>query len=322
CAANVEVSTDVNSCSASGVVLNDPATDDNCGVASVTNNAPTVYLIGDTDVTWTVTDTAGLTNTCVQVVTVVDGVNPTISCAANIEVSTDANSCSATGVVLDDPTTDDNCGVASVTNNAPSEYLLGDNLVTWTVTDDSGNVNTCVQTVTVVDDMDPELTCPADLTEIVNQGELFTIPDYTGDATATDNCTASPVITQDPIAGTEVGEGVTVITMTTIDDSGNDATCTFELTVDELLGINDSEFSNGIQLLPNPTSGVIRLINNGSEALVSATIIDVNGRIIQVKNLSNSTTETMISLEAYASGMYFVKVEGESNTLIKRIIRE
>lgn len=321
CAANVEISTDANSCTASGVVLTDPTTDDNCGVASVTNDAPAIFLIGDTDVTWTVTDTAGLTNTCVQVVTVVDGINPTISCAANVEVNTDAGTCTAT-VVLADPTTDDNCGVASVTNDAPAVFDLGDTVVTWTVTDDSGNVNTCEQTVTVVDNIDPELTCPADLVVTVDAGELYTIPDYTGDATATDNCTASPAISQDPIAGTEVGVGVTVITITAIDDSGNEATCTFDLTVDELLGVNDSEFNNSIQLLPNPTSGVIRLINNGSEELVKATIIDVNGRIIQVKNLTNSTSETLISLEAYASGMYFVKVEGATHTLIKRVIRE
>jgi extracellular elastinolytic metalloproteinase len=322
CDANVEISADANTCSASGVVLTDPVTSDNCGVASVTNDAPSTFPLGNTDVTWTVTDTAGLTNTCIQTVTVVDDVNPTISCAANVEISTDVDACSASGVVLTDPSTDDNCGIATVTNDAPAVYLIGDTDVTWTVTDTAGLTTTCVQVVTVVDTMDPELTCPSDLTEIVNEGELFTIPDYTGGATATDNCTTSPTITQDPIAGTEVGEGVTVITMTAVDDAGNEGTCVFELTVEELLGTNDSEFNNSIQLLPNPTRGIVNLINNSSEQLVSATIIDVNGRIIQVKSLSNATSEIMISLEAYASGMYFVKVEGVSHTLIKRIIRE
>ncbi|MEZ5021005.1 MAG: hypothetical protein R2756_12985 [Bacteroidales bacterium] len=49
-----------------------------------------------------------------------DTQNPTITCPADvITVPADAGQCYATGVALGSPTTADNCGVATVTNNAP-----------------------------------------------------------------------------------------------------------------------------------------------------------------------------------------------------------
>jgi hypothetical protein len=117
CPANVAVNTNTG-CTATGVALGTPTTADNCGVASVTNNAPGAFAIGVTSVTWTVTDNSGNTATCIQTVTVSDNVNPTITCPANVTATTNTG-CTATGVALGTPTTADNCGVASVTNNAP-----------------------------------------------------------------------------------------------------------------------------------------------------------------------------------------------------------
>ncbi|MBK7112000.1 MAG: HYR domain-containing protein [Flavobacteriales bacterium] len=54
-------------------------------MASVTNDAPAVFLIGATTVTWTVTDNAGLTATCTQTVTVSDNVPPTITCPVDAQ---------------------------------------------------------------------------------------------------------------------------------------------------------------------------------------------------------------------------------------------
>jgi len=69
--ANDTVFVNTNSCvGVSGVSLGTPATGDNCGVASVTNNAPTTFPLGNTTVTWTVTDVSGNTNTAAQIVVV------------------------------------------------------------------------------------------------------------------------------------------------------------------------------------------------------------------------------------------------------------
>ena len=172
CPPNVVVSTDPGTCSATNVALGVPAaTNDNCGILSVTNDAPAVFLKGTTTVTWTATDTSGNTNSCTQTVTVKDTQPPTITCPANVMVSTDPGTCSATNVALGMPlATNDNCGILSVTNDAPAVFPMGTTTVTWTVTDTSGNTDACTQTVTVNDTEPPTITCPANVVVSTNPG--------------------------------------------------------------------------------------------------------------------------------------------------------
>lgn len=86
-----------------------------------------------------------------------DDENPTITCPADVSVNTDPGSDVATGVALGNPTTDDNDGVAFVSNDAPASFSIGDTVVNWTVTDSAGNTATCTQTVTVSADVKLEL---------------------------------------------------------------------------------------------------------------------------------------------------------------------
>jgi len=107
---------------------------------------------------------------------------------------------------------------------------LGENTVTVTAMQD-GETATCTAIVTVVDDLPPVVVCPDDM--MVQTGDASVpLPDFTVDATATDNCTDPLVITQDPAAGTAVDVGTSVtVTLTSTDGAGNDGTCTFEYTV-------------------------------------------------------------------------------------------
>jgi hypothetical protein len=49
---------------------------------SFTNNAPPIFLVGSTPVTWTATDASGNTATVSHHVTVVDAVAPAVSCVS------------------------------------------------------------------------------------------------------------------------------------------------------------------------------------------------------------------------------------------------
>lgn len=179
------------------------------------------------------------------------------------------------------------------------------------------------ETIVTVDAEDPSVTCPANTTENTPVGVPFTLPDYTPLASATDNCTGTaPVLTQSPASGTQVGPGVTVITITATDAAGNASDCTFEVDVVEILGVNDNVLSNQIQLYPNPTQGDLILINSGTELLVKATIIDVNGRIIETFDLRNAGAETSMSVESLSTGMYFVQIESESTSIVKQIVKQ
>jgi hypothetical protein len=97
CPANVVVSNDVGQCYASGVALGTPTTGDNCGVALVVSNAPIQFPIGNTTVMWTVTDNSGLTNTCNQIVTVIDQQAPAINALTATQTG---NVLNCAGVVL------------------------------------------------------------------------------------------------------------------------------------------------------------------------------------------------------------------------------
>lgn len=146
----VVVNTDVGKCEASNVALGAPVTGDNCGVASVVNDAPAIFPKGATTVTWTVTDTSGNTATATQTVTVNDNEPPTITAPADVLVVSDPGSSSATGVVLGTPTIADNCAVTAAHNRPSTTYPLGETIVTWTATDSSGHTATCDQKVTVL----------------------------------------------------------------------------------------------------------------------------------------------------------------------------
>ncbi|MFN8366285.1 MAG: HYR domain-containing protein [Candidatus Kapaibacterium sp.] len=232
CPSNISVNAATGSCSATVSTLGTPTTSDNCGVASVTNNySSSVYLVGVTTVVWTVTDVNGNTATCNQTVTVTDNQNPTITCPTNISVNAATGSCSATVSMLGTPTTSDNCGVASVTNNHSSaSYPVGTTTVLWTVTDMHGNTAICNQTVTVTDNQNPTITCPSNITATATSS-AGAVVNYTTPI-GTDNCSgATTVRTAGYASGSTFPIGTTTVTHTATDASGNISSCSFTVTV-------------------------------------------------------------------------------------------
>jgi subtilisin-like proprotein convertase family protein len=171
-----------------------------------------------------------------------------------------------------------------------------------------------------------ELTCPADQTVDPGAGSLFyEVPDYfaTGEATATDNCT-DPVVntTQDPPAGTLLADGVYTVTCTATDDSGNVATCEFELTVESVLGVDDNALDIAIAMYPNPAMNQVTISNSSSIVLEKAAIYDVNGKLVMNVNLQDMQGEKVIDISQLASGVYMVQISGEQASVVKRLIKE
>jgi hypothetical protein len=194
-----------------------------------------IFPVGTTIVTYTATDAAGNVTTGTQKVIVREdpAIPPTITAPADVSVNADAGSCSASGVVLGTPTTADNCGVASVTNNAPSSFPVGTTQVTWTVTDKSGNTATDVQNVTVIDNQKPVITAPANVTVYLplNSTATSMAVNYAA-ATATDNCPGSITIGYSQLSGTVFPVGTTTVTVTATDAHNNNADpVTFTVTV-------------------------------------------------------------------------------------------
>ena len=217
---------------------------DYTGLATANDNCPGVVVtqspaigsnvgVGTTTITLTATDAAGLTATCTFDVVVTDVTVPTITCPGNQNETFDA-ACSFT---LPDytglATANDNCGIASVTQSPiPGSVIVGTTTITLTATDVNGLTNTCTFDVVATDVTPPTITCPGNQTGNVDATCNFTLPDYTGLATANDNC--SVTVTQSPAIGTNVGVGTTTITLTATDGASLTATCTFDVVVTDV----------------------------------------------------------------------------------------
>jgi gliding motility-associated-like protein len=168
-----------------------PKTADNCSVFSVESNAPVSFPIGNTTVTWTVTDSSGLTATATQTVTVNDIEKPIAKASdITIKLSSLVGAGAATITVADvDNGSSDNCGIKTRTISKSTFDCtnVGPNTVVLTVTDNSDNVSTANAIVTVVDDILPVIAPVSAITENTNSGCGANITVVA--PSATDNCT-------------------------------------------------------------------------------------------------------------------------------------
>ena len=135
----------------------DNGSNDACGIVSIELNKTNFDCtnVGANQVTLTVTDKGGNNSIVHAIVTIQDKVNPIItSSPANQTVEVTPGQCTVS-VKVDLLTATDNCGVQSVVNDfnrtddASGTYPVGVTLVTWTITDNSGNITNFAQTITV-----------------------------------------------------------------------------------------------------------------------------------------------------------------------------
>ena len=226
-----DITTVTNSgCTASGIVIGVPQTADNCGVASVSNNAPLSFPVGITSIIWTVTDVNGNTATAIQKVTVTDNILPTLTVGANITVDAN-NSCVAFNIDLGTPVVADNCGIATIQNDAPTVYNIGTTTVTWIVTDNNGNTISATQTVTVVDNTVPVIIAPANM-QVSTNNNCVASGLILGNPIATDNCTVASIVNDAPL---DFPVGTTIVTYTVTDAAGNTATATQTISVSDII---------------------------------------------------------------------------------------
>ncbi|MEK6966561.1 MAG: HYR domain-containing protein, partial [Thermoproteota archaeon] len=206
------------------VELGEPKVKDIIGIESITNDAPAVFPLGMTTVTWTVTDTSGNTASDTQIITVHDTTPPALSIPENITI--EAIGPSGMSVNIGEATATDVIKVDSITNNAPEAFYLGETTVTWTAIDSFGNMVTANQTISVIDTTVPSITPPADIT-IEAQNPTSNVVSL-GIATAED-IVGVALIEVDAPSVFPLGE--TIVTWVATDSSGNSATATQKISI-------------------------------------------------------------------------------------------
>ena len=205
-----------------------------------------------------------------------------------------------------------------------SQFPAGNNVVTFQVDDGSGNTKTCSFNILVVDNADPIITCPGDMSVTIPEGTTYTLPDYwaNGDVTADDECSGIAEEIQNPVAGTQLGEGVYTITFTAKDGSGNSSQCSFQLTVEEVLGVKDVNLNNQISIYPNPADEKVNITNTSGQIIDKIVVTDMSGKLIQEVKIQNSFKENNFNIRHYPSGTYILQIVSGKNITVKKLIKK
>ena len=255
-AQNISVSLDASG--AASIVASNIATgsSDACGIASMSVSPSTFACadLGANTVTLTVTDVNGNSSTATSTVTVVDNIAPTVVTQSHTVYLDATGTATITASDINNGSTD-NCTVAGTSINVSSFGCsnVGQNLVTLTVTDGSGNSASGGAIVTVLDTISPAVgNTPANITAYSGAGQCGTTvtwPTITG----TDNCSLS-TITSSISSGSFFNKGTTTVSLTATDPSGNTGTSSFTVTVLDTVAPVFTSGVSGIVISPNTSS--------------------------------------------------------------------
>ncbi len=259
CPEDVTIGTSQNNCLAS-VILPTPNLSDQCAASTPTLEIEasqgvlddmTLYNLplGETLVTYTVSDDCENQSQCDFIITIEDDVAPVSICSTMPIVALSNAGLTLVNASVFDGDSFDNCSnvtfLARRLNNPDCEsanetdydvtipfYCCDVNsdfvLVDLLITDETGNSNSCQLQVQVQDNINPVITCPTNI--VLDCGEDFTNLNLTGQATATDNCEFS--ITYSDLGELdECNEGLILRLWEVVDSSGNSMSCIQEIEV-------------------------------------------------------------------------------------------
>ncbi len=195
------------------------------------------FPVGVTTVVYTVEDTVtNMLASCSFKITVADTTRPVLVCPANVEVSPDSVvNCQAL-VNFPIATVSDNCdqNLDFDSDYQPgSPFGTGVTVVTYIASDDFSNSAVCTFSITVPDVEPPVLSCPFNITVPATQDACTAIAQWQSPQPF-DNCDLSQIPpVSDYLSGELFPVGTTTVTYTAEDNSGNVASCTFSVTVQD-----------------------------------------------------------------------------------------
>lgn len=213
---------------------------DNCsliGINAITMEpSPNMY-----ERTYTVFDANGLQNSCVQLIEVIDTVNPVLVCVPMIIVNTKPNTCDQY-ITITPPTATDNCDTAlQITNSLtgaadPSGTYSDTTSITWYAEDDFGNIDSCTYDIIVVDGTGPVVTDPDTarimcVDMVADVDTFMTIQDIVdAGGSASDNCGIEFI---NIVSETNISVDTIKRVYEIIDTTGNISTLTHCIIIDD-----------------------------------------------------------------------------------------
>ena len=196
-----------------------------------THTSGSVFQLGTTPVVYTVFTQSGSSEACVFDVVVEDTLAPVVTfCSNNVIVNT--QDCSST-VDWAPATGTDNCSAVTISSNFQigNELPVGTTHIIYTLLDESGNLSLCEFDVIIIEASLPTFDiCPVDFTVSVDEN-CQGIATWS-EPVANDNCSGVTLIGTH-VSGDVFPIGTTEVTYTATDIAGNQAFCTFNVTVED-----------------------------------------------------------------------------------------
>lgn len=254
---------------------------DNCGTINNFSQSPAAGTIlsgvgTQQSVSIFIEDDNGNSNSCSFIITLADTISPLLNCPGNQSVTIDAN-CQ---YIIPDLSTvavfSDFCDANPTFTQSPIAGTTVTGIITlnMTVTDASGNTNTCSIQTQPDDQIAPTITCPSDSASC---NDIFTFSTPIGN----DNCGVVAVSQTDGsgyVSGDSFPTGTTTIEFTATDEVGNTNSCSFNINVyptPQIVIINDATIEE-------------------KDSILLTTTIDIYDTLIwsPTYNLSNDTIES------------------------------
>ena len=224
-----------------------------------------------------------------------------------------------TGYDIEDGSTDD-FGVVSFIAD-PSTFdcdEIGEYTVTLTVSDATGNSDSCTASVTVVDNLNP-VVLGRNVTGNLDGSSSITIPVSEVDLGSYDNCALETLILT-PDTFTETGTYTALLEGS--DPTGNTDSMSVIITIIDGLGFSDHSISN-FSMYPNPVTDIVTVEAGDGLLLHQLKIYDLTGKRIIDNVLEQSAPLIQIDIANLNTGTYFVEISDEfGNSAVKRLIKE
>ncbi len=221
------------------------ASDSNGIVAVVQTKGPKSgeeFPVGNTEVIFEATGSNGNTVRCSFNVIVVDHEFPAIDCPEDIVIQVEEGRNYAT-VTFSNATATDNCSATvTQTGGSPSgsQFPVGEHIIEFTATDETGNSVSCSFTITVnpateVDDAVFENCAPDDITGNTDQGQCFAIVTFSMPTASDSNGIVTVIQTKGPKSGEEFPVGDTEVVFEATGSNGNTVRCSFNVTIKDIV---------------------------------------------------------------------------------------
>ncbi|MGB0978824.1 MAG: HYR domain-containing protein, partial [Croceimicrobium sp.] len=229
---NISVYLDASGSASISAGMIDNGSSDNCslGAMSLDISSFDCSNVGANTVMLSVNDASGNSAMASATVTVIDTISPNVL-TQNITLSLDANGNASISTSDINNGSSDACGVAGMSLDMSNFTCanLGSNMVTLTVTDNNGNSQTGMATVTVLDNMAPNAIAQNITIYLDANGSASTSASAV-DNGSSDNCAVSGLsLSQTTFGCSDLG--LNAVTLTVSDASGNSSTATANVTV-------------------------------------------------------------------------------------------